>query len=141
MIDFVADTSVVVKWFYPEDDYEKAEFLLKDIRSKKARLVLPASSPLELLNVLYLSKKFSVEMTIQSINSFFDLEPELVAIDKILALSSVNLAYEQYLPSYDAAFISLATQRNIPLFTADYKHHKKEISKNIVWLSEWKGKL
>ena len=63
----------------------------------------------------------------------------LVGIPKMESIT--NLMYKHNLASYDAAFVTLADSKNIPLFTADYKHHQKSISKNIIWLKEWKGKF
>lgn len=40
---------------------------------------------------------------------------------------------------YDAVFIAAAEIEKIPLLTADYKHHKKEMSKFITWMEDWKA--
>ncbi len=141
MINLVADTSVIIKWFSPEEDWEKAAKIAEMVADKKAKIVLPQSVPLELINALHFGNKFPLEKTIECLIAFFDLQPELVSIDKLSAQKVTRFSYDVNLTSYDAAFLIIAEERGIKLFTADYKHHQKSISKNIVWLSEWKGKL
>lgn len=137
----VIDTSVIIKWFSPEEESEKARVLLRLIIEGKIDLVLPHFSQLEISNILRLGKKNSQAQTDKFISDFFDLIPFFVEIDKNYSLEISNLAYTHNLVVYDAAFVAVANRWNIPLFTADYHHHQKPISKNIIWLKEWKGKL
>jgi predicted nucleic acid-binding protein len=37
---------------------------------------------------------------------------------------------------YDAIYVALADMLEIPLVTADEKHHRRQISKNIVYLKD-----
>lgn len=141
MNEIVLDTSVIIKWFEKEKESDKAGFLLDAITSGKARMILPGFAQLEIVNILRLGKDFPAEKASKLIVDFFDLDPEFVEIDKRYALQISSLSYKSDITSYDAAFIAVSNQWNIPLFTADYKHHKKAISPHIVWLSEWDGRI
>ena len=80
-------------------------------------------------------------MVDEDISDFYALRPEFIEIDQTYALKISSLLFEHKITSYDAAFLAVADFWNAPLFTADYSHHSKNLSKNIVWLKEWKGKL
>ena len=137
----VIDTSVIIKWFSSEEESEKAQDLLRPITASEVDLILPHFAQLEVSNILRLGKNLLQAQTDKCIIDFFDLLPRFVEIDKSFSLEISSLAYAHNLAAYDAAFIAVANRWNIPLFTADYKHHQKSISKNIVWLKEWKEKL
>ncbi len=138
----VLDTSVIIKWFdLDEDDSNKAGSLLTAANLGDIQVVLPHFTQLEVANILRLGKKFPEEKTKDCLINFLNLEPNFVEINRDYLLEISRLSYAENIASYDASFVIVADQHNIPLFTADYKHHQKSISKNIVWLKEWKGKL
>lgn len=139
MSDFLIDTSVVIKWFTPEIDSEKARVLLDLISKQENQLILPNFAQLELVNVLKIGKGFGPSQIEQAINTFFDLNPHFVEIDRQYALNISDLMDEKRITSYDAAFIVLSREWNLPVFTADYQHFEK--SPNVIWLSEWNGKI
>lgn len=138
MTSIIVDTSVAIKWYAEEHegDLLKARELRKRIVEGSFSLVCPEIIILELINALRYGKKLLSEECIQSIRSFVELCSEMVPIPKADAI--VEVVYQQAMASYDAAFVALARERDIPLITADYKHHKKSISPHIFWLSEWK---
>lgn len=138
MPNIIVDSSVITKWYFEEneDNLEEAQQILQLIEEGTFQLVVPQIILLELINVAKFSKKQSQEKCLIAIsllnNLFGDFTP-LPSMDLI-----ISQIYKHDLTSYDAAFAALANKMNIPLITADYKHHKKEISPNIVWLKEWK---
>lgn len=141
MTNIIVDTSVATKWYCEEneDDLDKSEQLKELIVEEKCYLVCPRIVTLELVNVLRFSKKMSRGDCLDSANSLVELCTDLVEIPKLDLIT--DLMYEHNLASYDATFLALADWMETPIFTADYKHHRKSISKNIIWLKEWKGKL
>ena len=133
----VLDSSVIVKWFdSSEEEFSRAVKLLTAISENKLHLVLPNCAPLEIVNVLRLGKKFPEEKTGQCLTALFDLKPEFIPLEKNLLSQVTSLIYTYDLTAYDSAFVAVANIGNCQLITADYKHHLKTISKNIVWLSE-----
>ncbi len=133
------DTSVIAKWYCTENeaDLDKSYQLQEFIVDEKYFLICPRIITLELVNVLRFSKKMSHGDCLNSVNSLIDLCTNLTETPKMELVTEIM--YKSNLTSYDSAFIALAESKNCPLITADYKHHKKSVSKNIVWLKEWKG--
>lgn len=141
MTRLVIDNSVIVKWFYEEEDSDKALDLLQKIESGQFELNLPSLAVIELINSLKFGKKEKTKETIEVVDKFFKLEPRLIEVNKKTAFEISNLTQVPNLTAFDALYIAVADQQRILLFTADYKHHKKSISGNIIWLSEWNGKI
>lgn len=141
MMNIIVDTSVVTKWYAQKDenDLEQAFHLLESCNQNKLALICPKIILLELANVLYVGKKLTKELCLASISSFKKLCEELVDIENTDLM--IEIMYSYKLPSYDAIFIALAIKKQIPLVTADYKHHLKSITPRIIWLSEWNGIL
>lgn len=138
---FIIDNSIVLKWFYKENDSDKALKLLELIYDLNATLILPTLAVVELVNSLKFGKKTDLLKADDIIKKFFALEPKLLSLDIENSLRLSQIVHTNNITSYDACYILAAEELNIPFFTADYKHHKKTISKNIVWLKEWRGKL
>lgn len=139
MNNFLIDTSVVVKWFAPEEGSEKAKILLDLVYKKDSQLILPNFAQLELINVLKTGKKFNHAQIDQAINNFYDLNPHFVEIERKHSVEISALMETTKIASYDAAFIILAQLWRTPVFTADYQHFEK--SPHVIWLSEWNGKI
>lgn len=138
MTNIIVDTSVAVKWFSEEseNDLPEARQIKERIVEGKLSLICPEIIVLELVNVLTFSKKLSQDECVRSTKSLIDLCVDVVPLPDLDRI--IDLVYRHKLASYDAAFVALAMMRDVPLVTADYKHHKKSISPHIVWLSEWK---
>ena len=137
MTKAVVDTSVIVKWFFKknEPDVDRALALLKNIEGGKIKIVASPIILLELINVVKFGKKADEKTCAYILSLFQNLIGEFAEFPKINPL--VKTCYDGNLTSYDAIMIALAEENGIPLITADYKHHQKTISPNIIWLSEW----
>lgn len=142
MTNLVLDTSIIVKWFDEnEDEFTKAADLLGLVSRGEVHLVLPCFAQLELINVLKHGKKLPQTKIDEDIADFFALQPEFIEIDDMYAIKISDLLAKYKISSYDAAFLAVAANWEVPLFTADYLHHQKDLSKNIIWLKDWNGKL
>ncbi len=129
---------MVTKWYAQEKegDLKQAFRLLEACSEGKLSLICPTIIILELANVLYLGKKLDQTLCLESVRSLKNLCTKFLDVDQTERI--VKIMYDHKVASYDAVFISLAIEENVPLITADYKHHKKSISPHITWLSEWK---
>ena len=141
MLNVIVDSSVVTKWYFEEneEDVEAARQLLQFVKSGEYRLVAPQITLLELANVVKFSKKQSQKKCLAAVSLYEQLLDSLAPLPSIDLI--INQIYKQNLTSYDAVFTTLAINMDISLITADYKHHQKFISKNIIWLKEWNGKV
>lgn len=139
MRSIIVDTSVVIKWYFDieEQELEKANLVYNLISEGEVLLVEPEIVLLEIANSAKFSKHASESECQRIISSFKEICEKLVELPKISSI--VENMYAGQIQSYDAVFVALANQLNFPLITADYKHHKKDSSKNIIWLKEWKG--
>src|SRR3990167_5250253 len=115
----VLDTSVLIKWFIQEDDSNEALKLLEEIKSGTVRLVLPQVVLLELINALFWGNKYAEERILKAISDLNDLHPEIVIFDFQLAKEVVRNVVGFKIATYDALFLALAQQKQIPLITAD----------------------
>lgn len=122
-------------------DSNKALELLYILNDSKLNLVTLDFTPAELANSLHLGKKFELGDTLKSLDKFYSLDPEVILFEKDLTKKSAIIAYQSGITIYDAAYVALSNLKRIPLFTADYKHHKKSISPHIIHLKEWNGKI
>lgn len=140
MKSIIVDTSVATKWIFEEEekDFDKAQEILQHASFKKLHIFAPDIILLELANVIYLSKKQNKKECMQSLK-FYKSTMELITFKDLTLVT--DLMYSHKLASYDAVFIALAIKKQIPLVTADYKHHLKSITPRIIWLSEWNGIL
>lgn len=127
----VLDTSVVVKWFVDESDSDKAQEILEQQKKKKIQIMLPDIVLLELINGLYYGNKYNQANLIKVIETMFQLKIIYKSLNGSLLSIVSLLVIRNKIQSYDAFFIALAEQEKCSLITADYKHHRREISKMI----------
>ena len=139
MTKVIVDTSVVIKWFFSENeaDLGQSDNFLKQVKAGEVEIIVPKIILLELANVAKFGKKVDEDVCRQVLSTFNDLVTEYLDLPGSEEL--IKNFYLGDLTSYDAVFVTLADLKEMPLLTADYKHHKKSISPNIVWLSEWKS--
>lgn len=134
MDQIVVDTSVAVKWFLDEEDSDKALNLLNKIKDRSVLAVFPSIIFLELENAVYFSGSPTVEKLQTAIFDLFNLKQEIIPPDIFLLNKMASLMVQFGLASYDALFLALAENRQIPLITADKKHHQQKFSKFIRYL-------
>lgn len=137
MRKIVLDTSVVTKWFSQkqEQDLPAAFHILELIQQDQIQVICPRIILLELANVLFFGKGVSRDDCLRAVFALRDLCFRLTGDFDLPALT--ELMYKSRLTSYDTVFVNLAEERGLQLVTADYKHHQKSVSPNIVWLVEF----
>ena len=113
------DTSVVVKWFVPEEDSEKALSLRRAHVDRELQLYAPEVLLMELANALRYSSEFSAGEIIEALETPFELNILLVPFSLDALNLAVTLGMEHDLAVYDAYFLALAQAMEIPLITAD----------------------
>lgn len=121
----VLDVSVITKWFYRENDSDKAKKLLQTIIEEKKFISVPKILYFELGNIIFNRQPFSSE-------KFF----EIIEIFQLINLSLVDFTYSdwstitllalKYKSSfYDASYYYLAEKLNCDFATADKKLYRK----------------
>jgi predicted nucleic acid-binding protein len=123
----VVDTSVLVKWLNQtdEEDIEKADVLLQSAFQGEVQLIAPELAKYELGNVLLKGKQLNSEEGAISLSTFYALPVDFIAESEEIAQETYSLSFHFGITYYDAAFISLAKQKNAILVTENIKHQGK----------------
>lgn len=138
MDKIILDTSILIKLFSP-DEYDKTtQELIVRFSQKRLSFVLVDLAIYEFINALRFGKKATKEFIYNTIIAIFDLNPRTIVLSNELIKATLEIMEKSPLTVYDAVFVAAAELENIPLLTADYRHHKKEISKQIVHYHEWR---
>lgn len=138
MDKIIVDTSVLVKFFSPDEKDNIADELLNKFSRKQLLLLTVDIGIYELANTLKLSKKAPLQTVYQNISDLLVMEPKIITWSKEIIKNGLILMDKFSLTIYDSIFIAAAEIENIPLLTADYKHHKKNFSKQITHYKDWR---
>lgn len=116
---FVADSSVVAKWFLMETGSERAIELRDEFASGRLKLAVPSLLLYEVMNTLRFSGGFAspdLLVAAESLSKYrFDIwRPR----GKLLRLSS-ELSMRKDLTVYDASYLALAQRINSKVITED----------------------
>jgi len=117
----VVDSSVILKWYLPESDSDRASVLLDLYRDGLAEFHAPDLLYAEVANVLWKKVRFdglSVEETQTILISLLAL-PIQIAETASLVLDAHTLAIQYGRTVYDSLYLALAQQRDCELITAD----------------------
>lgn len=142
-INIIIDSSVVLKWFFPEEEYSREALeIKKDFAEKKIIISVPILLFYEVGNVLKSSVKSSrvnsrkakiayewftnIEFIIYSSEELFK-----EAFEKATALD---------ITFYDASYVVLAEYLKFPFYTADKKLLQKANGKYLYHLKEYPSK-
>lgn len=118
---FVVDCSMAMTWLFADEGTPQSTKLLERLTTDTA--VVPSLWYLEIANVLYLAERKrritlaqSTEFVreLQTLNIERDAEVEEREFAQLMPLCR-----EHELTSYDAAYLELATRRQLPLATLD----------------------
>ncbi len=115
------DTSVVVKWFLPEEDSVRAINLRESHVRDEVQLYAPDILLMELANALRYSPLTSAEEIPQALELLSELNITTIEFELEILLSTVTLSLVNDLAIYDSYFLALAQALELPLITADRK--------------------
>lgn len=118
---FVLDCSVTMAWCFKEEASDHSDQILDALH--KAKAIVPSIWPLEVGNVLTIAER-KKRLTLLKITAFIDslslLPIQVDFISSQRALGNIlELAREQGLSTYDAAYLELAMRKALPLATFD----------------------
>lgn len=121
LYDFVLDCSITLAWCFEDESNDYTDNILENLQTATA--VVPTIWPLEVANVLLLSKKKKRITEVQAA-SFIDALSELpIVVDPSTTSRAMHsifaLANQSDLTIYDAAYLELAIREEIPLLTLD----------------------
>ena len=117
MAEIVVDTSVVVKWYIPEQHHEQARALRDAYLDGKFDLIAPALMPFEAINVLKYSGHYEGNRLEEASKSLPEYGIELVPFNNTGPVAEI--ANKLDITIYDAAYIALAQKLETKAYTAD----------------------
>lgn len=123
-MQLVVDASVAIKWFFKEENWEKADVVLEDMKQTQTTLLLPDIFYYEIGSVL-LKKNESEERAAEILSLLQLLHPVIVPIETIPFTTIYQLAKHHTLSFYDASYLALVQNSQCRLITADKKLYEK----------------
>lgn len=117
MAELVVDTSVVIKWYIPEQHHEPARRLRDAYLDGTFDLVAPALMPFEAINALKYSGHYDGDRLEDASKSLSEYGIDLVPFDQTGPVAAI--ANELDITVYDAAYIALAQKLDTKAYTAD----------------------
>lgn len=119
-LNFVLDTSVVVKWFTREEDSAKAKKIRENYLKGKYKIVVPDLLFYELSNALKFAGLKPKEV-IRNVNTLYELNIPIQLFYLPLIEISLKLMQQKPIAIYDAYFLALAESLSFLFITADEK--------------------
>jgi predicted nucleic acid-binding protein len=114
------DSSVVIKWFRQSEIWQDEAILLRqEYLDGRLLIYVPDLLIFEIANVLRYKPDLNRIQVQEALGSLFDLQIMVIAISKEVITKAIDLAYAQDLTIYDAAFVAMSLNLNIPFITAD----------------------
>ena len=123
----VLDTCVTFKWFHhlDEEDVDVALLLRDAWLGGALEITVPDLLVYELANTFRYKEPLKPIEADAAMSGFWSLGIQIHPVDETLARSAIQLAHKFDISAYDAAFLALAAELSVPLFTADRTLHKK----------------
>ncbi len=140
--DCVIDANVCIKLFLIEPLTEQATSLFAHLAGDvPARFFAPDLLYIECANVLWKYVDhygYRVEAARQDIADILEL-PIIATPTYELADAALQLAAEQRIAAYDAAYVVLSQRLGLPLVTADERllHRLRQTGLDLRWLGDW----
>jgi predicted nucleic acid-binding protein len=121
MSDIVVDSSVVAKWILTEADSAQAKDVLRRTVAAKGRLVLLDLAFSEVANVIWKQARRNLITAAESARALDELIRLPVRVEPAFPLleSAFDIGVRYDRAIYDALFVALAQNLNLPGVTAD----------------------
>lgn len=138
--DIIIDSSVALKWFFPEEEYSSEALEIKKYFTEKEIVIsVPILFFYEVGNVLKSSVKSSIIDSGEARISYekFTYAEFIMYSSKELFKDAFEKADSFDITFYDASYLVLAEYLKIPFYTADEKLLKKAKGKYVYHLKEY----
>ena len=120
------DSSVVLKWFRRDEVWRDVALQLRLTYIEGRMLIyVPDLLTYEIANVLRYKPDLSQGQVQAALNSLYDMQIRIVKGSREVVKEAIHLAYLYDVTVYDAAFVAIAVNLNIPFITADDKLSQK----------------
>lgn len=135
----IIDASVAAKWLLDDEVSFQVDLIKEEFLNNKITIQAPTVIYYEINNLLKssaISQRIDPSKAIEAYQDFLGLGFMTYSSKELLA-DTLNKALELNISSYDASYVALAENLQIPLFTADEKLVKKAKSSLVKNLSDY----
>jgi predicted nucleic acid-binding protein len=119
--EFVLDCSIVMAWYFADESDAYADLVARQLPDLTA--FVPMNWPLEVANTLIIGERLNRSTPAQAARLIASLAALPISVDdetNVQAWSTtLNLARQQSLTAYDAAYLELAIRRGLPIATLE----------------------
>ena len=141
--DIILDSSVIAKWFFPEESGQLALKIKDDFTANVTSISAPLLLYWEINNLLKTATKRSritAKSAVSVYEAFLKLNFIVYSSEELMA-KTLKIAIRFDISSYDASYVALAEYLQKPFFTADQKLLSKVISNFVFDLKSYGEKL
>ena len=121
----VLDASIVIKWFYGEADSAEALEILEYMHKGKIHCLAPDLIIYEVANALWKGKKAPRARIFEALDDLHASSLKIVRLSDGIIKSAVEIMTRYDLSFYDSVYAGMAAVLDLPLLTANMKHHGK----------------
>jgi predicted nucleic acid-binding protein len=121
----ILDASVVLKWFIPEKDFEKADIIRTEYLQGIRSIIVPDLLLYEISNSLRYHPEFTSQEIKDVLKTLLDMEIEIITPTLALMEKAIDISKEQNITCYDVTYLALADDLQEEFITADEKLIKK----------------
>ncbi len=139
MKKFILDSSIVAKWFLPEEGSEKALTIKDKFANNEISVAAPVLLYYEMNNILKTAvKMYRIDSkdAIKAFGALLQLNFVVYSSTHLFEMT-LHTALRYDITSYDASYVALAEELQIPFLTADQKLLKKVESKFVLDLQSF----
>lgn len=120
----VIDASFMLNFLFPDEQSGQVMKAFNDYRMGEIQFIAPYILPLEVINGLHYAvraRRIDEQTAKKLLKVFMDL---LILIQEVDLEDILSLSLQNNLSVYDASYLSLAREKDIPLLTLDEKLKK-----------------
>lgn len=119
---WVIDSSVIVKWFNPEEQDHQLAIAVRDSHINELTMgVIPDLAMYEVVNALRHNSQYDAQEVAAAVAEMGTLGLDIVPFQLDILLRASELAFDMGATVYDCYFAALAEHLDVPLVTADEK--------------------
>ena len=135
----ILDSSIIAKWFFVENDSDKALIIKEEFTNNKISVAVPVLLYYEINNLLKTAvKKYRIDEhdAIDVYKAFLQLNFVTYSSEFLLE-KTLAVAIKYDISSYDATYIALAEYLHVQFLTADQKLLNKVQNKFVIHLNNY----
>ena len=120
-MNIVLDSSVIAKWYFKEENFQKARQILETHRLHLAQITVPVLLFFEIGNIFINKKIAARDKFARNIQDLYDVNLTVIEINDLLLQLTFAIAAKYKLSFYDATYVATAESLKCDFITADEK--------------------